>query len=197
MIKAIFFDYYGVVGNWSEDIFFENISKLFNVKREVVSKLFYEDNFLDDIENGRKTSIDLMKELNNLTKKNIDFEEFKKTVDNVYSDNYEIVEFIKTIKDKYRIFITENAMDIDLPWQMKNVSSFKLFEKNYSSAELKARKDKSKFFKTILEETGLNPEEILYVDDGQKYVDTAKKLGINAYLYQGINQIKEILKNDK
>jgi FMN phosphatase YigB (HAD superfamily) len=36
----------------------------------------------------------------------------------------------------------------------------------------------------ILEEQGLLPEELFYIDDGAMHIATAKKLGINSLLWK-------------
>ena len=40
-----------------------------------------------------------------------------------------------------------------------------------------------KIFKDVLAKLGLKPEECVYIDDIKKYVEAAKKLGINDICY--------------
>lgn len=193
-MKAILFDYHGVLGHWDDKIFFSNISKMFDLEFNLVSKLFYDDGWLDKVEGGKNTSDDIISELNNLSGKKIDKKEFINTLENVYFDYESTIDLLKSLKPNYKIYLTEHAMDIDLNWQKEKLPSFAYFDKIYTSHEIKARKNTKEFFERVLEDTNLKPDDVYYFDDGQKYVDIAKSLGINAYLYKDINQIKEIIK---
>lgn len=195
-MKIIFFDYHGVVGKWDEEILFDNISNMFNINKEKINELFYNQNWLNEIEKGNKNSIQLLNELNKISNKLITMDEFKKVLNGVYYDNDEIVNFIKSIKDKYTLFVTQNSMDLDEEYQLKYLHSFKIFDKIYSSCKLNARKDNILFFKKIIDENNLNTEDIIYFDDVKKYVDTAKTLGINSYVFKNLDQIKRLL-NEK
>jgi FMN phosphatase YigB (HAD superfamily) len=195
-MKTIFFDYHGVVGKWDEEILFSNISTMFNLDEEKIHKLFYNNKLLNEIEKGNKNSMQLLEELNMISNKSITLNEFKQVLNGVYYDNNEIVNFIKSIKTRYRLFVTQNAMDLDEEYQFKNLHSFKIFDKIYSSCKLNTRKDNILFFKQIIDENNLKIDDIIYFDDIKKYVDTAKTLGIKAYVFENLEQIKGLL-NEK
>jgi FMN phosphatase YigB (HAD superfamily) len=56
-----------------------------------------------------------------------------------------------------------------------------LFKKAYLSHEIHLRKPDAASFQLILEEQGLNPEEVLFVDDSPQHIEAAHRLGIQAY----------------
>jgi putative hydrolase of the HAD superfamily len=67
-------------------------------------------------------------------------------------------------------------------------------DKCYFSWSLKSKKKRPQFFEQIIEELGVAPKEIVFIDDEQQNIDTAKSLGIDARLYhEGV--LEELVTN--
>jgi len=58
-----------------------------------------------------------------------------------------------------------------------------LLDGAYFSADLKVRKEDSKFFEYVLTNIGVEAKDAYFVDNDQKNVDAALHLGVNASLY--------------
>jgi putative hydrolase of the HAD superfamily len=86
--------------------------------------------------------------------------------------------YLATDQEKYRAQYLLESLDF------KNK-----FDQCFFSFDLGYRKIEPGYFLEILKRTGLKPEEIAYVDDDQKNVDTAIALGINARLYKSIEDL--------
>lgn len=83
---------------------------------------------------------------------------------------------------------------------MKNVMFRGLFDGYFVSAELGVTKTDPRFFELVLEELreehpDLKPHEVIFFDDSQSKVDTAKKLGIDARLFTNNEQVSNLLVN--
>lgn len=81
---------------------------------------------------------------------------------------------------------------------MKNVMFKDLFGGYFVSSELGVTKTDPKFFELVLGHLGeqypdLKPDEIIFYDDSQSKVDTAKGLGIDARLFTANDQVRELL----
>ncbi len=68
------------------------------------------------------------------------------------------------------------------------------FEPCFLSGEIGLSKPDPEIYERFLQEIGLPPHKIVFIDDSQENVDAAKKLGIDAILFQSPGQIKEELK---
>jgi len=57
-------------------------------------------------------------------------------------------------------------------------------------------KTEKEFFEGILADYDLKPEQVVFIDDKQRFVDTAESVGINAILYESpeklINDLKKL-----
>lgn len=81
---------------------------------------------------------------------------------------------------------------------MKNVMFKDIFNGYFVSAELGVTKTDPKFFELVLEKLSIEhpdikPADVIFFDDSQSKVDTAKALGIDARLFKDNNQVKELL----
>jgi putative hydrolase of the HAD superfamily len=63
----------------------------------------------------------------------------------------------------------------------------------YISFEIGHHKSDPKFFKYVLENLQLEPKEIVFFDDSESKVESARKIGIDAQLYTGYQAFSQQL----
>jgi putative hydrolase of the HAD superfamily len=96
--------------------------------------------------------------------------------------NPEVAKFIKLNKNKYKFAIL-SASNIDLrPWLKEN-GILDLFKLVQITSEVNLTKTEPNFYIKALEAINLKPNETLFIDDIQSYLDVAAKLGIKTKLY--------------
>jgi putative hydrolase of the HAD superfamily len=94
--------------------------------------------------------------------------------------------YLATDQEKYRAEYMQNVM-------------FKgLFSGYFVSAELGVTKTDPRFFELVLERLKvqypeLQPSEVIFFDDSQSKVDTAKALGIDARLFEDNDQVRDLI----
>ena len=100
----------------------------------------------------------------------------------------ERVELLKKLKPQYRTFLLSNTNQIHVDWLYKelqlnyHIPDFSsLFEHVYLSNEMGKRKPDAEIFQQVLSEQNLVPERTVFIDDSIQHVESARKLGIQAY----------------
>lgn len=68
------------------------------------------------------------------------------------------------------------------------------FDVHVFSYQVGAIKPDPKIFQALIDQSGCLPSEIVFADDKQENVDSAKSLGINAFLYTGFDNFVSELK---
>jgi putative hydrolase of the HAD superfamily len=91
--------------------------------------------------------------------------------------------YIATEQEKYRTEYIKNIM-------FKND-----FDGIFSTADIGYRKKDPKFFEIIVESIAVEPNKLIFFDDSPSKVKAAKSLGIDAHVYNGVEQVKQILAN--
>jgi len=79
---------------------------------------------------------------------------------------------------------------------MREVMFKGLFDDYFVSSDLGVTKKEPMFFKKVIEKLGVDPADIIFFDDSQSKVDSAKSVGIDARLYMNRDQVKNVL-NEK
>ncbi|MBI3486190.1 HAD-IA family hydrolase [Candidatus Daviesbacteria bacterium] len=115
-----------------------------------------------------------------------------------YQLNQELLAYLKNLKSKYKLYIfTSSNLNNDLEMKAKLEA---IFEKIYTVSEIGSPKDQTKAYQFILKDLNLKPDEVLFIDDGLDYVQTAQELGLKALQFitnqKLFNNLEEIL-NEK
>lgn len=100
----------------------------------------------------------------------------------------ENLRIIEKLKDSYRLFLLSNTNEIHidslhaLPQSESGFTTLiSLFEKVYYSHDVGMRKPDVEIFHHVIEDSGLNPQTTLFVDDSSINVEGARKAGLQVY----------------
>lgn len=74
---------------------------------------------------------------------------------------------------------------------------FTIFKKVFLSYKLGVRKPDKRAFEAVLREINFQPEEVIFIDDREENVKSARELGIHALQYRSYEQLVENLKKLK
>lgn len=104
-----------------------------------------------------------------------------------FSLNDELLKCLSNLKSKYHLFIfTSETIQDDLSLQP---FLSPLFEVIFSASKLGIDKKDSLSYKTLAEKIGLEPKDILYVDDTLDNIHAAQKAGVNCIHYENNPQL--------
>jgi putative hydrolase of the HAD superfamily len=91
---------------------------------------------------------------------------------------------LESISHTYRTFLLSNTNAIHLNYYFNYLQGIygtfgyvHLFEKAYFSHELHLRKPNADIFEFVVKDSGINPQETLFIDDFLENIETARKLG--------------------
>ena len=106
------------------------------------------------------------------------------------------------LKSKYRTFLLSNNNEIHYTYCMRHIQhkygvpdNSVFFEKTYYSHFMGLRKPDSDIFKQVIRETGIVPEETLFIDDSPQHLETATKLGFYTVLCTADRPLEKIVKD--
>ena len=109
--------------------------------------------------------------------------------------NSTVMDFIKECKDLgYRLVAASNASKGSFEWRNSRFGLMNVFDGRIISSDIGFRKPSVDFFQYMIDVVGFKPEEILFVDDSQKNIEVARKLGIKSIKYENEESLKRIKK---
>lgn len=185
-MKTILFDFFGVL---STPVYKKVIEKFVpeNEHSEWMKKL-------DVLDIGDLLESDLVKQISDKSK--ISEDEIWTEVNSAPNVNKELFNFIENnLKGKYKIGLLTNIprslIERIIPEKLK------IFDLVLISSDLKLIKPSKEIFEIAIQKSGCLPNEILFIDDGEGNIESAKILGLNGIVYKNlpslINKIKTFI----
>lgn len=124
----------------------------------------------------------------------------EKVILGIISSNYPshniYIESYKKHFPKAKVILATNATT-RLNQDLKNQGLDNMFDGILNSSELGCAKPSRRFFNQALDKLGIGVDEVIYIDDSIKNVQSARQLGIRSHHYQDHTQLVEFLLDAK
>jgi len=98
------------------------------------------------------------------------------------------LEALLKLREHYLVYLLSNTNEIHWKWSCENAFPYKsfgetdYFEETFLSYEMKLAKPDVAIFEAVLETTGIDPKETLFIDDSEANCKAAESLGITTYI---------------
>lgn len=196
MIKAIVFDYGGVIEKEDGDLI-QKIADFLKITKEDWHKVYFSFNHLSNT--GKKN----WKEVLELVCKELGASGAQiSTVHEIIIENkktkkinWELIELIKDLKNKnYKIGLLSNN-STGLKQKLVNQNITHIFDEIIISAEYGYQKPQPEIFEIIFNKLNIKNNEMIFVDDTKRSLEGAEKIGYVPILYANNETLKFDLSN--
>ena len=185
-IKNIIFDFGGVIIDID---FWLSINAFISLGAENFDELYSQSQqtgIFDELDKGNITTEEFCKAIKKHLPKSVTNQQVIEAWNAILMGIPEHrIHLLEEIRNQYGIFLLSNTNLIHYPIYTHELqqkygynSLSELFEKVYFSFECHMRKPDPAFFKMVMKENGLIPEETLFVDDSEQNIPPAQSLGI-------------------
>lgn len=194
MIKAVVFDFGGVVFNNVMKYIYEKTSEKFGI--DVLTMKNEAKPLLNEWERNNISSEDFWKSL--ASKLKIDDEELLKDVwQQTFAENLapneKVFQIIEQLKERgMKVAVLSNVSESFGEYH-KSKSHYDAFFPVFLSYELNMAKPDKKIYEHVAEKMKLKPEECVFVDDKDENVMAAEECGMSAILFENAEQLQEEL----
>ncbi len=189
LIKAVVFDWGGVLAkNVMPDIFSYVSSKL-GVDTETLIPVYekYQHDFLINTISERKFWEKVAADLEVATPDNPGL--FEEALGNFYEPKNRMLKVVKTLKE--RGIMTGLLSDAEKgAAKLYFKDSQPLFDAIVFSSVVGVEKPDRRIYELMLKELDTRPEETVFFDDNEENIAGAKRLGINAFRFETVEQVK-------
>lgn len=107
--------------------------------------------------------------------------------------NQELLDFLKPLKEKYTLSLYTTDIIQNDPVAKEILAP--IFENIFAAKDLGISKKDSQGYLVIAEKLNVKPEEVLFIDDGEKNIECAKQAGLQVIRYFLNSQLKKDLGN--
>jgi epoxide hydrolase-like predicted phosphatase len=175
MIKAIIFDFFGVLCT----------DEYWNYIRRNQKNAGSLAQWANDVNLGRVSWQDFVEKVAKETSQT------PEAVEKLYETeqiNPALLPLIEKLHGKYKTAVLTNASSEFFRTIVDSTGLDKFFDEIIISSELQMAKPNPKFYEYALNKLGVQANEAVFIDDIEKYVEAAKQLGMQAILYQNFEQ---------
>ena len=189
-IKAIIFDYGGVIIKDTDEILIQDIADKFHMSNtealDIINVLVkpYQRGTISDEEFWKQFSQKAGKILPN-------------GYASLWIDKYDVagiidarvIDLVKKLKNSgYLTALLSNTIPPHMRLNQKQ-GFYDLFDPVLLSPETDTRKPEEKIYQIMLEKINLSPDECVFIDDKKKYVDTALKIGMHGLKFDSYEKL--------
>lgn len=194
MIKAIVFDWFGVctVENWA-DVLGRELSQKLNLDESFVKEKFKP--LIQPFARAEWTPEQFLEKFIGSLDESKDPKDFFYLFETIPKVNFELLNYILELKKNYPVFLLSNNFGPIFVNYEKQVDFNKYFDKLFLSHKLKMSKTQEGIWDKVLPEIEFEPNELVFIDNKEKYFEPAKKHRINCILFLNNEQVKKELAN--
>jgi len=188
-ITTLIFDLGGVICDLDIDRCILNFKQLGLENFEHYLNNFGQSGFFMQLEKGLITAAEFRNDVRKLTSKPLTDTQINEAWNSfLVGIPTKKLDLIIELRKKFRVVLLSNTNIIHFPdtvarfFNYNGMSTSDYFDKCYLSYEMKMAKPDEKIFNALLEAEQVSANECLFLDDGQKNIEQAAKLGIQTYL---------------
>ncbi len=200
MIKNIIFDFGGVLlpieisktALEFERLGLSDFENIYSMKKQV--------RFFDDFEKGNIPASAFRSEIRKHYKRPLSDEEIDFAWNALLGElPPERFNFLKELGEKYNLYLLSNTNNIHYSAFINTLNQTfgkdqfeKLFVKTYYSFQMGSRKPDKRIFGMVIRDSGVNPQETVFIDDNLDNAMAAQNAGLNAIHDAGLEIEKEL-----
>lgn len=201
-IRNIIFDLGGVILNIDPNVSVQQMQKLGIRNFDQLYSLFKQHEIFDKLEKGQLSEEEFVQTIREYSGTTATHKQIIDSWNSLLLDYpREHIELLKELNESsgYRTFLLSNTNQIHkdkytqtLQEEFQIDGLEDLFEKAYFSHEIGMRKPDPEIFRFVLEDSQLQAEETLFIDDSEVNIESAQKLGIKTWWVNGSSSITEL-----
>ena len=191
MIKAIIFDWGGVLHMIDSKGFRRDLSSRYGVDETLLEKIEIKERLKMD--SGEINVDEYLNNINSQLKIKLNEKDYYDLFFSKYVKlNKVLLNLIKKLKkNNYKLFILSNNNPFFYKYMKKTTEFESIFDKIILSFQEKNKKPNISFFLKVLEKTDIEPQEAIFVDDREEYKGIVRKIGMKFLLFRNNKQLKQ------
>lgn len=196
-IKSIVFDYGGVIEFYSKNNPNKIAAEMLGIPHDTFRAEYFKHNHLSNTENVPWEEM-FKKVVKVFASSNEDVEKIMKVVNEdrkQSSLNNELISLLPEIKKLgFKVALFSNS-PTTLRERLKQNGLFKYFDEVVISGEIGFQKPSKESFEFLFGRLGLKPEEVIFIDDAHKSLESAQEIGYTPILFKDNNKLLSDLRD--
>ncbi len=194
-IKLITFDLGNVLVKVDHMEFCRRLAVLTSLASKDIFDFVFNGSLEPEYDTGKMTSQEFYAHIIAHFKVAVDFERFARWWNSLFSPIPEMEEVVIKLAEKYPLFLLSNTNALHFDYIFNNYPILKHFTKFVLSYKIGSRKPENGIYEYLIRQSGVLPEQILFIDDKMPFVTAAQEHGIQAWQFTSCDVLKQQLMN--
>jgi len=97
--------------------------------------------------------------------------------------NHELIDYLSSLPSKFKIGVLSNGNRKDVTRELNKNRVIKLLDAVITSSDSPHAKPQREVYELMIDKLGIKPEQAIFIDDSQRYVNAARGYGYNSIHY--------------
>jgi glucose-1-phosphatase len=191
MVKIIIFDLGGVILKFDHHITTRRISDMSGIPEPKIYNYIFCSELEKLFDTGKIGAKDFFNRVMRGLNINLGWEDFRLAWADIFQVNPGIEGLLRELKEKFKLCLLSNTNEIHFDYVKEKFPILNIFDEYFLSYKLHSRKPDSEIFKAVLDRYKVDPQECIYIDDVQEYVDKASEIGLMGIRYINTENLRK------
>lgn len=195
-VKNIIFDLGNVLVDFDHRIAAKKLSSFTDKDAQDIYSLFFDSELTGLFEEGKISPLDFFSKVKEMLDLKLDYANFIPIWNGIFflsKKNVAVYNLANSLKDKYKIALLSNINILHLDFIKKTFPVFDAFHNIIASCHLGLRKPQSQIYQKALEILEASGAEVFYTDDRPELIESAAELGMRAFVFTGVEKLRQDL----
>lgn len=195
--RVIVFDLGGVIFKFDHMLSCKRLSKISGIPVQNIYENIFKSEIGNHYDEGKITSNEFYIAVNNFLKTNLSINEFNNIWSDIFKENLGVSILIRELKNKnYKLYLLSNTNEMHFNFIKNKFEIINIFDDYILSYKIGYRKPNIKIFNILLEKTGFEASQHIYIDDLENFVNIARSIGMIGIVFTSSVKLKQELRNN-
>lgn len=195
MIRSLIFDLGRVIVPFDFRRGYEHMSERCGLPPEEVRVRLKADGMVCDFESGRMDSREFHRRVAQLLESDVDYDEFREIWFSIFLPETLVPDsLLEQLHARYRTVLLSNTNPMHFEMIRERYPILRHFDAFVLSYEAGAMKPDPRIYEAAVSAAGCAPRECFFTDDIPEYVEGARRMGIDAVLFEGAGRLEQELR---
>ena len=195
-IKVILCDLGKVLVDFNHQIAAERISHFCVKSPQEIFKLFFDSSATNSFESGKISPLEFYNQVKEMLDLKLSYDSFVPIWNDMFflsAKNRAVFGLVNNLRVNYKTAMLSNINILHYEYLKKNFPVFGVFDKVFLSFQLGSIKPDKKIYNLVIQDLGVSPQEIFYIDDRPELIESARSLGLASFVFADMPQLKRDL----
>ncbi len=197
-IKVLLFDLGNVLVDFDYRLSVKRIAHFCPRKPEDIINFFLSSEITSSFEAGKISPEEFFNKVKEALELKLSYAAFVPIWNEVFflsAKNRSVFSLANNLRERYQTAMISNINILHYEYLKKHFPVFSIFSPIFLSYELGLVKPDPLIYQKVLEVLNARPQEVFYTDDRPELVESARRLGIQAFVFSGAQQLQLDLLN--